>query len=131
MASPIGDVGTGASILFQSGYFGKILNIEWTGISRPAVKITAFDDTIDQFLAGDLYDPGELNVDVLADVTTLPHIDLAVEAIELIFGNVTGDSRWQANGFMTEYSVVVPLEDKIVGSAKIKFTGQIVHATVA
>lgn len=131
MTSPIGDVGTGASITFQSGFFGKILNIEWSGISREAVKITAFDDTIDQYIPGDLYDPGELSVDTLADVTALPPIAQIAEEITLAFGAASADSDWTATGFMTEHAVVLPLEDKIVATSKIKFTGTIVHAAPA
>lgn len=131
MTSAIGDVGTGAAITFDSSYLGKILNIEWGGISRPAIKITSFGDTIDQFVAGDLYDPGELVVDVLCDPTQLPAISGGEEAITLDFGGGASTAHWDAQGFLTSFTTTLPLEDKIVATATIKFTGAITITTPA
>lgn len=128
MVSAIGEIGTGAIIAFESAptaYFGKILNIEWGGISRPAVDISNFATTTARvFIPGDVYDPGELAVDMLCDPNQIPPIGKAAERITLTFPGGTPNT-WYAEGFMTSFSMTLPLEDKIVANATIKFTDAI------
>lgn len=131
MTTAIGELGTGASIAFATaptGYFGKILNIEWSNISRPSVEISNFGSVAArEFIPGDVYDPGELSVDILADPTQIPPIGKAAETITLTFPGASPNT-WAATGFMTGFSMTLPLEEKIVANATIKFTDTLTPA---
>lgn len=132
MATDIGEIGTGSSLSFDSSYFGKILNMTWTGPTRPSIEITHFASVAArEFMPGDVYDPGELAVEALCDPSTkIPPIGSGEEVdILLTFPNSGGGaSSWKADGFMVDYSVTLPLEDKIVCNATIKFTDTLTPA---
>jgi len=125
------NVGTGSTITFSSGFFGEILSIGWSGINREAVETSHMGTTGGRtFIPGDLYDPGELSVELNFEATddvTTP-ITSAAETVTVTIPNsptATTVSTWAASGFMTSFEVTDPMEDKMTASATIKFTGDI------
>jgi len=125
MAAAGTDVGTGSTITFSSGFFGEILSIGWSGISREAIETSHMGTTGGRtFIPGDLYDPGELSVELNFEATddvTTP-IAAAAETVTVTF---PGSDTWAASGFMTSFEITDPLEDKMTASATIKFSGDI------
>jgi hypothetical protein len=121
------DIGTGSTITFSSSYFAEILSISWGGISRGAVNIshmgTAGGHT---FMPTDLYDPGELTVELHLDQDTIMPIASATEVVTVtIPKGGTSTAKWTAAGFMTGFEWTSPLEDKEVATATIKFSDEI------
>lgn len=117
------EIGTGASIAFQTGFFGEILDINLQGMSRPSVK-TSHMGTVgpDTFKPGKLWDPGGAQVEFAFDPTTKPPIDAAAETITITWEDGT---TWAVSGYMTDFEVGNPLEDKMTATATLKFTGDI------
>ena len=74
--------GTGVTLKEAAVEFPNIIDISWSGWSRPEVDITTNDSTTARdFIAGTLYDPGTLTISVKLDETTaanLPPITGAV-----------------------------------------------------
>lgn len=131
------DVGTGASITFQSGFFAEILNIDWSGMSREAIETTNFGTTgARTFIPGDLPDPGELVIEINVDADADPFdvLGAVAETVTLTFPTPVGGSSgatWAASGFATGFEATLPLEDKITGRMTIKFSGDITTANAA
>lgn len=124
------DIGTGATILFATSSFSaEIESIGHSGISREAVESTHLGTTnAKTFIAPDLYDPGELSLEMNFDPDTFPPIDQPAEVITVTFptpiGGASGAS-WAASGFMTEFEYTAPLEEKMTATATVKFSGVI------
>lgn len=129
------DVTTGASITFSSGFFAEITNIGHSGINRGSVDVTHMGTTdAREFMPTDLYDAGELSVELQFDPDSSPPIDQAAETVTVTFptpsGGVSG-ATWAADGFMTDFEYTGPLEDKMTATATIKFTGTITYTASA
>lgn len=132
MAEPAVNVGTGTTIGFSAGaYAAEVLNVSWSGISRPSIDTTHMG-TVEAnnfggrtFMPGDLVDPGELTVEYHFDPDLDPLIDGAVVTITVTF---PGTSTWAASGFCTAFEFTDPLEDKMVCSATFKITGGVTIA---
>lgn len=117
------DIGTGTSITFSSGFMAEILSVNHSGISREAIDDTHMGTTTARsFQPSDLYDPGELSVELQFDEDTKPPIDGATETITVTFPS---GATWAADGFMTDFEYSDPLEDKMTATATLKFTGDI------
>lgn len=131
MPNPI-DVGTGTSLVFgTSGFAAYVLNVQGPGIERAVVETTHMQTTGGKtFRPGDLYDGGELNLDVAHDPSISPPM-LNQEQPETItvtwpvpYG-LTNGATWVFTGFMTSYNPTAPLEDKMTASVTIKITGSL------
>lgn len=133
MATGVPALGTGATITFDSSFFGaaknQITSVSLSGWTRPSIKVSHFSTTVaDEFIPGDLYDPGSLQVDfMLAAATAIPWS--AIETVVLTFG-VSSPTTWtwttsgnNRGGFLTDYNADLPLEDVTTGSATLKLSG--------
>ena len=134
MANP--DVGHGAALTFQSGFAAKILDLSWSGISREAHDISNFSTTGGmEFVPGGLFDPGELQVEILLDEDADPFVVMNAdpETVTLTFptpvGGTTG-ATWAAQGFATGFEAAVPAEEK-TGTLTIKFSGDVTTVDAA
>lgn len=118
-----GEVSTGATITFAGGFFAEILDINLQGRSRGSVQ-TSHMGTSGQhtFVPTKLSDPGGVQVEFAFDPTTAPPIDDAPETVTITWED---GSTWAATGFMTDFENGAPLEDKMTGSATLKFSGAI------
>ena len=132
MASPAVNVSTGLTITFDSGFFAQITNVNWTGITRPAIKTSHMGTAApssnqianDTFIPGDLIDPGSLEVEGHFNPDTDPPMDQAAAATcTVTIPGSTTPATWAASAFMTEFSIAMPLEDKMTFSATLKFSG--------
>lgn len=133
MATAIPEISTGATITFSSSFFAtagnQITNISISDWARPAIDVAHFGTSaVKDFLAGDLTDPGAITVEFLLDATTTPPF-AAIETTVITFPGVTGQIwTWTTAGdnkgaFLTDFSIDMPLEDVMTGSATLKLSG--------
>lgn len=124
------DNGTGASVTFgTSGFTANITAISHDGIERVSIPTSHLGTTTAHtFIPGDLFDPGELTLDLQHDGDNYPPIDQAAETITVIFPLGSGEStaaRWAFSGFATGYNYSIPLEDLMTGQLTVKASGDI------
>ena len=129
------DTGTGSTVTFgTSGWAGEILDINFDGFNREAIDTTHLGTTTARtFMPSDLYDPGELTLEVQFDGDDGPPI-AAAETITITFPLKSGDTtagNWAGSGFVTGFSFGLPLEGKQTGTMTIKFTGAITETDAA
>jgi len=126
--------GLGATLTAPGVTLAEILDISWSGISRPVIETTnmATVATLGSsnggrtFIPGSPPDAGEITAECNLDANTSSWIDALDNtggAVVLTFPDTT---TWTSSGFVTALSVGVPLEDKMTISVTIKLTGQIV-----
>ena len=106
------------------------LSIGMSGISRESIETTHLGTGSSRtFIPSDLYDPGSLEVAFHLDSTT-PLTTMRVETIMTdattgwtIVMNEGGD--WAGNGFVTDFSWDIPLEELATGTFTLKCSGGI------
>ncbi len=127
MAAKIPEIGTGATITFDSGFFARINSIDLSGVAREPIETTHLGTSAARdFVPGDLYDPGELTVSLQHGLdTALPVMNGAEEAIVI---NFPGTSTWTGAGFMTSYDFNIALEERIDATCTLKFSGTLAQA---
>lgn len=123
------DVGFGVSVTFQSGFFAWITNVRLSGYSREAVETTHAASTNGwaEFIASDIKNAGQLQVDISFDPDDTPPIDQAAETITVTFpipAGLSNGATLQCTGFMIDYEAGVPIEGKMTASATLKFSGE-------
>ncbi|MCH8853917.1 MAG: hypothetical protein IID41_14890, partial [Planctomycetes bacterium] len=120
------DLGTGTSITFASGFFAEITDVSWDGIEREFIDKSHMGSTdAREFLIGDLYDPGSLTIQIHFQEATVPPITGTFETVTVLF---PGGASMAASGALQSFSISDPLEDKMVATAVIKFSGVITWA---
>jgi hypothetical protein len=137
MPNPV-DIGTGASVTFgTSGFNAYVSNISGPNASRDPIETTHLLTTGGKtFIPGDLYDPGEITLDIMFDPSlTVPMFAQEVlETITITYpvpaGLSTG-ATWACSGFVTGHSPTAPLEDKMTASLTIKLSGNITKTAAA
>ena len=136
MAGGAVDIGTGASITFDSGFFAQILDISWGGIGRVSVETSHMGVAAagagkfgnKEFIAGELVDPGEVTVELNFNPITDPPIGSAAETFTLtfpIYGNDATATNYSGTGFFTSWEFGVPLEDRMTATATVKISGNV------
>lgn len=116
-------VGTGTTITFNSGFFAEILSANWSGFERAAIDTTNFATTTARtFIPGDLYDPGEIEVELAFQPDTELPLDQAAETVTITWPD---GSTWAGSAFMRAGSITAPLEEKMTATATLKFSGAI------
>lgn len=134
MAAGDASTGMGATVTFQSGLIAKIENLDLGPITREAIQILHSDLTGGiEYIPHELYDPGEMTATVIFNDTEAYQtaVAAAAEAVTVTFPNNGSTARTHAcSGFMTEYSIAIPMDDKMTTDVTIKFTGDITE-TVA
>ena len=130
----IAAVGTG-TVLTISGVVLTVdrLSVGMSGISRESIETTHLGTSNARtFIPSDLYDPGSLEVSFHLDSTT-PATTMAVETIMIdaalswtLVMDEGGD--WAGNGFITDFSWDLPLEELATGTFTLKCTGGITTA---
>lgn len=121
MATVLPDISTGTTITFDSGFFAEIINLEHSGMERGSVDVTHMGSTVErESLPTDLFDPGELTVELHFAAQTRPPIDNAAETCTVTF---PGGTTWAGSAFMTNWAYSAPLEDKMTGTGTLKYDG--------
>ena len=120
------DQGTGVSITFASGYFGSILSMTGPGPTRAAIDITTFATTGGkEFVPSDLYDPGELEAEILFAPGTTPHVfGSAAESCTVTWSD-SGAATWAMSGFMTACNPTTVLDDRVKATCTLKLSGDV------
>lgn len=114
-------ISTGLSITFASGFLAEVVDLTLPNMSRVAIDSShMLTDTARTFIPGKLYDPGELSCDIHYDPGEDPPISDDKETITITFDD---GEILQGQGFMTGYAPKAPLEDKMVATVTIKFSG--------
>ncbi len=121
------DVGTGATLTFSdSSYSIEVTDLSWSGIERVFIDSSHLGTTgARTFIVGDLYDPGALTFQGHLDQNSTgnPPITQAMETnITLTFPN---SKFYQAAGALQSFELGTPLEDKMVVTGVVKFSGAI------
>lgn len=118
------DLGHGTAITFSSSFLARLMSLEWTGIKREAVEASTLATTGGRiFLAGDIYDPGELKGQIQFDTDATPPITGAAETVTVTFPDA---ETWAASGFLTEFEISGIESDAVmVADFTIKLSGVI------
>lgn len=122
MAAITPDCGIGTTILFSSGFLARILSMEITGIEREALDGTTMATTggAKVYVPSDLYDPGEMSIEMQFDTDASPPIGGAAEAITITWPD---SETWSCSGFMKSLGVTAPVEEFMTANPVIKFSG--------
>lgn len=119
---------TSGTITFSTGFFAKILSLAWSGIERGAVDTSHLGTTTARtFIPTNLYDAGELEVELIFEAETTPPITGAAETVTVTVASdgAGGTSTWAASGFLTGFEFTGTLEEMMTATARIKFSGAI------
>ena len=125
------DVGTGASIDFgTSNWTGHIENISWGGITRGSIPTSHLLTTGGRtFIVGDLYDPGDLTLDIQYDPDDRPPFSAVEETITITYPVPTGLSNGAdhaATGFIINFPPgQLGVDEKMMSTVTIKLSGDI------
>ena len=124
------DIGTGASVTFgTSGFSASIESINHNDISREAVNSSHLGTTnYHTFIPTDLTDPGEMELEIQHDPDEQLPINGAAETITITYpvpSGLTNGATHQFSGFLTNYSISTPLEDKMMATITVKASGTI------
>lgn len=127
------DVGTGATIVFTTSAFtSEITAINGTDISRPSLKTSHLGTTAwDTFIPGDLADAGGVDLEFLFDPDEIPPVTAAPEVITITLPIPSGGAAGATavgTGYIESWSYGVPLEELMTGSARIKWSGEVVYS---
>lgn len=124
------DNGTGASITFgTSGFTANLTAINGEGIERASIETTHLGTTTARtFMGGDLFDPGNVSLELQFDPDNKPPFTGASETITVTFPLSSGGSTaatWAASGFVTGFDYGAPLEELMTGTMTVKLSGDI------
>lgn len=119
------DIGTGTTVTFGTSAFSfDLLAVNWDGITREVVNTSHMGTTTAHTkMPTDLKDSGQIQVEGAYIATLDPPIDAAAETITI--APAGGGNTWAASAFMTNFSIGIPLEDKMTFSATLEVTGDI------
>ena len=126
------DIGTGAILTIDS-WSVNIISMSHSGIERESIPTSHLGTTGGRtFLEGDLYDPGELEVEYQVDTenpstsASKPPYELVQATVTIKFPkkpNINNAAQVSALGFVTSVSpYTLELEGLVVGSLTIKFS---------
>lgn len=125
------DIGTGATVTFGTNSFAaQITSAKPSGIEREAFKTSHLGTTGGHtYMPGDLYEPGELELEILYNATTRPVFTATAETITVVYPNGTATASMAGSGFVTKFVPGdVTLEQLQMSSVTVKFTGNITFA---
>ncbi len=119
------DSGFGTTITWESGFLGEVISVDWSGIARESIDTTHMTtaNNAKTFMPSDIYDPGEVSVEMAFNPSATPPITDAADEVTVTFP--AGDT-WVASGFLTSFDLNSPLEDRMTATAVVKLSGQIV-----
>lgn len=137
------DVGAGSYIKFGSilgsnpGTHYRATSISWSGIQRddPA-DISHLLSAAREFVASEVYDPGEVSVEIQFDPSLdfVSHMKSAAtnQVVTLIFANGgTALKAWSAYGQMQSFEAGATRDEMQSGTVTIKLSGEIGTAAVS
>lgn len=129
------DIGQGTQIVFGSLLGGtagfKLTGLSWSGIERAVADASHMGTSGGkEFVASEVYDPGEVSAEVLFDPAIKPWTALTnvatAQAVEVQFaagGSTT--QLWSAYGYVTGFEAGSQMEDMQTGTVTIKLSGNV------
>ena len=127
--SNVPDVGTGATLTFESGLAVTLVSMEWSGFERSFGPTSHLGTTGGMtFKPGRLYDPGRLACTMRwsKDQPFLTKMLEAPESCTITFPQQTGETTpttLAGSAFLVSHGGTIALEDVMEARADIKFTG--------
>jgi hypothetical protein len=131
------DIGQGTFINF-SGVLGsaatgvyKLTGLSWSGIERAVADAThMLTSGGKEYVASEVYDPGEVSAEVLFDPSVKPWTALTnvatTQAVEVRFAaGGTTTVVWSAYGYVTGFEAGSQMEDMQTGTVTIKLSGSV------
>lgn len=124
------DLGTGTTVTFgTSSFTANLVSVDWDGIERASVQTSHLGTTsAHTFIPGDLYNPGEITMNIQFNPDNAPPISSAAETITVTFplssGGITA-ANWAGTGFATGFTAGVQLEELMTGTLTVKMSGVI------
>ena len=117
----------GTTITFSSSFFAAIiLDVDWSGISRELFDITNTEtSSARDRMVHEIYDAGELTVEMQFDPTVIAPITGAFETVTINWGGLGTGNKWAAEGAMSGFSITASLDAVITASGTIGFKGAI------
>lgn len=131
MASPLSDIGTGATIAFgTSSFTARFSEFNWEGIERqvipaPYLALPATGSgKIGNMpkLLGTVIDPGRITGTIHFNPDTVPPIDEVAETITVTF---RAGATWVFSGQMVSYNPKNPLDGLMTADVTIEALGEI------
>ena len=121
------DVGTGATVVFgTTGFSANVTGINHSGLSRAAIDTSYLGTTGGRtFIPGDLYDPGQLTLEIDFDPASVIADEIYSTAAETVTVTFPDASTLSGSAFCTNLSFGVPLEDKQTGSVTLDWAGDL------
>ena len=122
------DSGCGTTVGFQSGFLAEILDVNGIGYSRKAIDTTHFGSTYETQIPSCIVRHKQLRVQIAfdPDVGHLAAINAAAEDITVTFPiptGKTGGAKLVVKGFMTDYEVGVPMEERMTADCTLVLSG--------
>lgn len=122
-------LGTGTTITFDSGFFAEIVDTNLNDMSREPIRSSHFGTTTGHtFIPADLVDFGELEVEIHYDPDLRPPIDDAAATCTI---TVTGGATLAGSMFMTNASIAIPFEEKMMMRCTLKVSGDLTWTPAA
>jgi hypothetical protein len=120
------DVGTGTVVTFNSVAIGELTNLSGPGISVETFDTSDMDTTAwKTFIAGDLKDPGEIELEIFHEATAaIPSIGGVAATLTILWAGDAGEI-WSCSAIMTGYDPTSPLEGLMTATYKFKVTGAV------
>jgi len=119
----MGDISTGLTIAFQSGFLAEIIDASLDGMTRPKIDMAHMASTaVRAQKLGRLYTPPDLRVQLLFDPDEEPPIAEDAESVTITFPN---GATWVGTAGLTDFSGSFPLEDRMTCECVLGFVGAI------
>lgn len=131
MAAITPDTGTGATVVFgttaPTAFFATMTDVSWTGISRAAFETsTIATTTAKTFKPGDLYDPGQLVIEMMFDTDNSPATHLSTTTAETITITWPDAETATCLGFLTDFEITGVNNDGLMkATGTVKLSGAI------
>ncbi len=124
------DVGNGMQIDFgTTGFNAAVIDVDGPGFVRPSIETTTMATTVaKEYIPGDLYDPGDIDIEFAHDPSIVPPIDQPREVITITWpkhSGINNAATWVGSGFLTEYKASGKLDTRMTAKAKIKLSGKV------
>jgi hypothetical protein len=129
------DIGQGTQIVFGSVLGGtagfKLTGMSWSGVERAVADASHMGTTGGkEFVASEIYDPGEVSAEVLFDPAIKPWATLtnvtSTQAVEVRFAAGAATTQlWSAYGYITGFEAGSQMEDMQTGTVTIKLSGSV------
>jgi hypothetical protein len=117
MTAPVLFHGTTLSF---GAFFAKLTSIRLTGVERDAVDVTNADSTtLRQYVPNDVYDAGEIEVEMLFDAASTPPMTGAAATATITWKDLNTST---GTAFMTSFEPAGQERDAMRATARLKIT---------